>query len=154
MFYYKFNLLCDRIDWFGTKGCKKKILQSFSWLREIKPKKYSKYRLDILFSKNKYTNLKIIENGGWHFSQLKTPKDIETKLLNQEHHDEYKLARERLPKVADLVKRKTIIYDHKAKSTDYKFSKEFKLKTLSMDHMPLFLQLNANKYSDWFDLEK
>ena len=154
LFYYKFNLLCDRIDWFGTKGCKKKILQSFSWLREIKPKKYSKYRLDILFSKNKYTNLKIIENGGWHFSQLKTPKDIETKLLNQEHHDEYKLARERLPKVADLVKRKTIIYDHKAKSTDYKFSKEFKLKTLSMDHMPLFLQLNANKYSDWFDLEK
>ena len=154
LFYYKFNLLCDRVDWFGTKGCKKKILQSFSWLREVKPKKYPKYRLDVLLSKNKYTNLKIIENGGWHFSQLKTPKDIETKLLNQEHHDEYKLARERLPKIADLVKRKTINYDHMAKSTDYKFAKEFKLKTLSMDYMPPFLQLNVNKYSDWFDFEK
>ena len=25
LFYYKFNLLCDRVDWYGTKGCKKKI---------------------------------------------------------------------------------------------------------------------------------
>ena len=24
LFYYKFNLFCDRVDWFGTKGCKKK----------------------------------------------------------------------------------------------------------------------------------
>jgi len=28
LFYYKFNLLCDRIDWYGTKGCKKKLLHS------------------------------------------------------------------------------------------------------------------------------
>ena len=99
-------------------------------------------------------DIKIIDNGGWHFSQLKTPKDIEIKLLNQEHHDEYKLARGNLPSITDLVKRKAIIYDHKAKSTDYKFSKEFKLKTLSIEHMPLFLQKNVNKYSEWFDFEK
>ena len=24
LFYYKFNLFCDRVDWYGTKGCKKK----------------------------------------------------------------------------------------------------------------------------------
>ncbi len=154
LFYYKFNLLCDRIDWYGTKGCKKKLLHSFDWLREIKAKKYPRYRFDILFSKNKYTNVEIIENGGWHFSQLKTPEEIETKLLNQEHHDEYRLAREKLPKVADLVRRKTIIYDHKAKSTDYKFSKEFKLKTVSIDYMPSFLKKNVNKYSEWFDIIK
>ena len=92
--------------------------------------------------------------GGWHFSQLKTPQDIEIKLLNQEHHDEYRLARKNLPKVEDLVKRKTIIYDHKAKSSEYKFSKEFKLTTLSMNHMPLFLKQNVEKYHEWFDLEK
>ena len=93
-------------------------------------------------------------NGGWHFSQLKTPKDIEIKLLNQEHHDEYRLAREKLPSIEDLVKRKSIVYDHKAKSADYKFSNEFKLKTVSMNHMPLFLKQNVKKYSDWFDFEK
>ena len=154
LFYYKFNLYCDRVDWYGTKGCKKKDLISFDWLREIKPKKYSTFRFDTIFSKAKYSNIKVIQNGGWHFSQLKTPKDIEIKLFNQEHHDEYRLARKNLPKIEDLVKRKTIIYDHKAKSSDYKFSKEFKLKTLSMNQMPLFLKQNVNKYTEWFDFEK
>jgi len=153
LFYYKFNLFCDRVDWYGTKGCRKKDLISFSWLREIKAKKYPIYRLDTLFSKTKYKNIEIIDNGGWHFSQLKKPKDIEIKLSNQEHHDEYKLAKKNLPSVEDLIKRKSIIYDHQAKSTDYKFSKEFKLKTLSLTHMPIFLQDNINKYSEWFDYE-
>ena len=40
------------------------------------------YRLDTLASKNKYMDVKIVEDGGWHFSQLKTPKEIEKKLLN------------------------------------------------------------------------
>ena len=154
LFYYKFNLFCDRVDWYGTKGCKKKDLLSFDWLREIKGKAYPFYRFDTFFSKTKYTDVKIIEDGGWHFSQLKSPKDIEIKLLNQEHHDEYRLAKENLPKIEDLVKRKSIIYDHKAKSGDYKFSKEFKLKTLSIDQMPLFLKNNMNKYAEWFDFEK
>ena len=154
LFYYKFNLYCDRVDWFGTKGCKKKKIISFSWLREVKAKKYSFFRFDTFFSKTKYSNVKIVEDGGWHFSQLKTPKDIEIKLLNQEHHDEYRVARKNLPSVADLVKRKSIVYDHKAKSTDYKFFNEFKLKTLSMSHMPSFLKQNLKKYYEWFDFEK
>ena len=154
LFYYKFNLYCDRVDWFGTKGCQKKKIVSFSWLREVKAKKYPFYRFDTLFSKTKYKNVSIVDDGGWHFSQLKTPKDIEIKLLNQEHHDEYRLAKKALPSIAELIKRKSIVYDHKAKSTDYKFSNEFKLKTLSMDDMPLFLKKNENKYSEWFDFEK
>jgi beta-1,4-mannosyl-glycoprotein beta-1,4-N-acetylglucosaminyltransferase len=154
LFYYKFNLFCDRVDWFGTKGCKKKDLLSFSWLREVKAKKYPIYRVDTLFSKLKYTNVKIVDDGGWHFSQLKTPKDIEIKLLNQEHHDEYRLAKKELPDVEDLIKRKSIIYDHKAKSSDYKFSKEFKLKTLPIETMPEFLKENFNQYSEWFDFDK
>ena len=99
-------------------------------------------------------NVKIVDDGGWHFSQLKTPKDIEKKLLNQEHHDEYKLAKEKLPTTEELIKRKIIVYDHHAKSTDYKFSKEFKLKTVSIDALPSFLKENVSKYSDWLDLEK
>ena len=154
LFYYKFNLHCDRIDWYGTKGCKKKFLKSFSWLREIKTKKYPFFRFDTLFSNNKYIDLKIIEDGGWHFSQLMSPKDIEIKLQNSEHHDEYKYAKKNLPKIEDLIKRKVITYDHKAKTSDYKFANEFKLKTLSMDYMPLFLKNSVNKYSEWFDFEK
>ena len=154
LFYYKFNLLCDWVDWYGTKGCRKKFLKSFSWLREIKAKKYPFYRLDTLTSKNKYMNVEIVKEGGWHFSQLKTPEEIEKKLLNMEHHDEYKLAREKLPSIADLVSRKTIIYDHQAKSSDYKYAKEFKLKNASLEHIPLFLRENVKKYSEWFDFDK
>jgi len=153
LFYYKFNLFCDRVDWYGTKGCIKKKLASFSWLREVKAKKYPFFRFDAFFSKTKYRRVKIIENGGWHFSQLKKPEDIEIKLMNQEHHDEYKFAKKNLPSVADLVKRKSIIYDHKAKSSDYKFSKEFKLKKLPIEDMPSFLKENVSKYSEWFDNE-
>ena len=107
-----------------------------------------------MFSKNKYTNVKIIENGGWHFTRVQTPEDIHTKELDAEHHDEYRLSKKDITRVSDLIKRKTIDYDHKADSNDFKFSREFKLKTLSLNHMPLFLQQNVEKYSKWFDLEK
>ena len=153
LFYYKFNLFFDRLDWFGTKACKKKNLKSFSWLRDIKSKKYPFYRLDNIFSKNKYINVKIINDGGWHFSQVKTPKDIQLKLLNGEQHAEFKQTKKDLEYITNLVKRKCIDYDHTIKSTDYKYSKEFNLKTVPMDEMPLFLKENFNKYSDWFDLD-
>ncbi len=153
LYYYKFNLFFDRISWFGTKGCKKKNLQSLSWLRDIKSKKYPIYRLDTFFSNHKYTNVKIIENGGWHFSQVKTPKDIEIKLLNGEQYAEFKQSGKNLNYIVDLVKRKKIDYDHMAKSKDYKYSNEFELKAVPIDNMPSFLQKNFEKYSEWFDLE-
>ena len=39
-----------------------------------------------------------------------------------------------------------INYDFEAKTNEYKFSKEFKLKTLSLDQMPLFLQQNVKSF--------
>ena len=153
LFYYKFNLLCDRIDWFGTKGCKKKNLKSFSWLREIKGKNYSKFRFDTFLSKNKYINVNIVNDGGWHFSQLKSPEDIKEKLISDEMHFEHKLSMNNMSNIEDMIKRKVINYDHKAKTTSYKYSKEFKLKTLSLDYMPLYIKNNLKKYSEWFDLD-
>jgi len=55
--------------------------------------------------------------------------------------------------IEDMIKRKVINYDHKAKTTSYKYSKEFKLKTLSLDYMPLYIKNNLKKYSEWFDLD-
>jgi len=153
LFYYKFNLLCDRIEWHGTRGCKKKHLKSFSWLRDLKIKNYPIYRIDTLFSDTKYMNIKIIIDGGWHFSQVKSPEDIYIKLTNHEEHAEFKDSKQTLNDVRDMVKRKVINFDHQAKSTQYKYSKEFKLKTLSVSEMPSFIQKNLDKYSDWLDLE-
>ena len=154
LFYYKFNLFFDRISWFGTKGCKKRDLLSLSWLRDIKSKRYPIYRADTIISKVKYINVKIVENGGWHFSQIKTPKDIQIKLLNGEQHAEFKQSGKTLDDITDLVRRKRIDYDHKAKSKDYKYSIEFELKTVSMDYMPPFLKQNFKRYSEWCDFKK
>ena len=55
MFYYKFNLVLPKLDWTGTKGCRKKNLINLQWLRNIKDRKYSILRPDILLSKNKYS---------------------------------------------------------------------------------------------------
>ena len=77
MFYYKFNLNLPNFSWTGTKGCKKRNFISPQWLRNIKDRKYNFFRFDTLFSKTKYMNIKIINNGGWHFTNLKNAKEIE-----------------------------------------------------------------------------
>ena len=64
MFYYKLNLLYEDFIWQGTKATTKKNLLSPQWLRNIKGKNYPKWRLDVLFSRKKYSNLTIIKNGG------------------------------------------------------------------------------------------
>ena len=79
-FYYKFNLFYDLMPWYGTKACKKKKLISLSWLRNLKNKQYPFWRLDTLLSKTKHTNLQIVDNGGWHFTNLKTAEEIHKKL--------------------------------------------------------------------------
>ena len=152
LFYYKFNLFCDRVNWHGTRGCKKKHLKSFSWLRDIKIKRYSKFRFDTIFSNTKYIDLKIINDGGWHFSQLKSPEDLYIKLNNHEEHSEFKESKQTLSDIKDLIERKVINFDHNEKFHKYKYSKEFKLKNLSLNEMPKFLQENVDKYSKWFDL--
>ena len=154
LFYYKFNLFCDRYDWYGTKGCKKKDLIDFEWLRNTKTKKYSALRLDTLFSKTKYSDVKIINDGGWHFSQLKKINDIYAKLTNSEDHQEFKDAGKNISDIEDLVKRKVILYDHKAKTSEFKFGKEFKLETISLESMPEYIKNNKDQFKEWIDVNK
>ena len=151
LFYYKFNLFCDRYDWHGTKGCKKKDLIDFEWLRNIKTKKYNFYRFDTIFSKSKYTDVKIINDGGWHFSQLKKIDDIYSKLTNSEDHQEFKDTGKKISDIEDLVNRKVILYDHKAKSSDFKFGKEFKLETIGLEEMPDYIKKNKDQFREWID---
>ena len=76
MFYYKLNLKLPNFNWIGTRCCKKKNLKSPQWLRNIKYRKYPIYRLDTLLSDKKYTDIKIIKEGGWHLPILKLQKRL------------------------------------------------------------------------------
>ena len=50
-FHYKLNLYLKDFYFFGTKGCLKKNLIYPQWIRNIKNKKYSFFRIDTIFSK-------------------------------------------------------------------------------------------------------
>ena len=150
-FYFKFNLLYDRMKWIGTKACKKKKLMSFSWLRNIKLKKYPFWRLDTLFSKKKYTNINIVDNGGWHFTNLKTPEDMYDKFMNFGHHDEFKLSGISIEEIRAKIANKEMFYDHFAdKSSTNKWISDYKLKLVDEKLLPSFLTKNKDKYKDWF----
>ena len=152
LFYYKFNLLFDRIFWYGTKAVKKKKLINFEWLRQVKPKKYNFYRLDTFFKKDKYINLKIIKDGGWHFTRVISPEEIHLKELDAEHHDEYRASNKNPTRIKDLIDRRVIDHDHIADSKNSKYGNEFKLKVISMDELPEYIKMNWKKYEQFLDL--
>ena len=150
-FYYKFNLLYDQMKWIGTKACKKKKLISFSWLRNIKLKKYPFWRLDTLLSKKKYTNINVVNNGGWHFTNLKTPEDMYDKFMNFGHHDEFKLSGISVEDIRAKISNKEMFYDHFAdKSSTNKWKSDYKLKLVDENLLPSFLTKNKDKYREWF----
>tara|TARA_B100001121_G_C18671071_1_gene613862 strand:- start:981 stop:1877 length:897 start_codon:yes stop_codon:yes gene_type:complete len=153
LYYYKFNLLCDRIKWYGTRAIKKKNLINFEWLRQIKPKKYSFYRFDTFFKKDKYIDLNILINGGWHFTRVISPEEIHKKELDAEHHDEYRASNKNPERIKDLIKRRMIDHDHLADTRENKYGKEFALQQLSLDKMPLYIKENRDKYKEFLDLD-
>ncbi len=153
LFYYKFNLLCDRIKWYGTRAIKKKNLINFEWLRQIKPKKYPFYRVDTFFKKDKYINVKIINNGGWHFTRVISPEEIHMKELDAEHHDEYRASKKNPERIKDLIKRRMIDHDHLADSRENKYGKEFPLKQIDISKMPTYIKKNQFKYKEFLDLD-
>ena len=150
-FYYKFNLLYDRMYWFGSKACKKKKLKSFSWLRNLKNKKYPLWRIDSLFSKTKETNLEIISDGGWHFTNVKTPEDLYEKLSNYGHHNEFEDVGYTLEDIKDQISKKIVNYDHLADKIKAKKNFEYKLKKVENNILPNYLQLSHKLYKEWFD---
>ena len=153
LFYYKFNLFTDRILWYGTKAIKKKNLLNFETLRQIKPKKYKFYRFDTLFKKDKFINLKIIKDGGWHFTRVLSPEEIHQKELDAEHHDEYRASNKNPERIKDLIKRRMIDHDHLADTRENKYGKEFALQQLSLEKMPSYIRENQDKYKDFLDLD-
>ena len=151
MFYYKLNLYHPEFIWRGTKGTKFKNFLSPQWLRNIKGKNYSKWRIDTLFSKKKYSNLIFINDGGWHFTCLKTPEELEKKLLSFAHHYEFEESGLKIDGIRKLINEKRIIYDYKADKREYKWSGKYTLQKINDNHLPEYVVANRADYSEWID---
>ena len=151
MFYYKFNLKLPNFNWVGTKSCKKKNFLSAQWLRNIKDKNYPFYRIDLLFSKNKYTNIKFIKNGGWHFTNIKTPEEIRHKLSSYLHHREFDLNPLSSSEINELIKNKKAIYDLNADKRSQKFGNGIELENYDIKKLPNYIYKNLDKFKDWIN---
>ena len=151
MMYYKFNLRLENYIWVGSKACKIKNLESPQWIRDIKDRKYSWWRVDTYFSKKKYNNILFVENGGWHFSYLKNPKDIEKKLKSYLHHIDYDLNPVGEKGIQEMINNKKTIYNIKADQKENKFDGTNKLNKININLLPSYILENKDKLKDWIE---
>ena len=147
--FYKFNLFYKNRSWFGSRACKKKFLSSPQWLRNIKSKKYSIFRIDIFFSIKKYNSVFFVEEGGWHFTNLKTPKEIYYKFSNYLHHREFEHSNLSIKDINNMMKRNISIYNHEVEKSRSKFDGKINLSKLPKKNLPNFLLKNLTLYKKW-----
>ena len=151
MIYYKFNLKLENFIWFGSKACKFKNLKSPQWLRDIKTKKFPWWRVDTMFSEKKYRDIYFVKNGGWHFSYLKNPKDIEKKLKSYLHHIDYDKNPLGVEKIKNIINEKKAIYDLRVDQRKNKFEAKNQLIKIDINQMPSYIQNNIEKFREWID---
>ena len=152
IFYYKLNRYLEGFTWHGTKACKKKNLKSPQWIRNIKNKNFGFWRLDTFFSETKYINKIFIENGGWHFSNLKNPADVEKKLRSYLHHRDFEVENIDLKEISKSMKNNETIYDMFADKTEKKFSEnKRKLSLYPKNELPQYILNNESRFKEWLD---
>ena len=151
MFYYKFNLYLPNLLWTGTKACRKKHLISPQWLRNVKDHKYPFYRIDTIFSKNKYTNVKYINTGGWHFTNIKTAEEIEYKLKSYLHHREFEVNPLSVSQIDEIIKNKKAIYNLNVDKSSNKFEHGNQLQKFEINKLPTYIQINKDNLKEWID---
>ena len=119
--------------WPGTKICVKKYLKSPQWLRNIKIKNVPFWK----FYKPKKPQ--IINEGGWHFSFLKTPENISNKIKSFAHQEYNK---KKYSDVESIKRRISLGKDL--------FDRNLSYKNIKIDNsFPEYIQKNKIKLSDW-----
>ena len=151
IFYYKFNLKLPNTNWVGTKGCKKKYLKNPQWLRNIKDRKYSFFRIDAYFSENKYIDVKTINDGGWHFTNIKSAEEIEHKMKSYLHHREFDLKPIDVKGIKKIMENRQAIYDLGVDKRLKKIGTGNKLEKCDLNDLPETIKLNLPKYREWLD---
>ena len=151
IFCYKFNLNYKNIIWHGSKACKRKNFISPQWLRDVRHKKYPFWRIDILFSKKKYNDIFYVEDGGWHFTNIKSAENLEIKFSNFLHHVEFEESKLKAKNIDEMIKENRILYDLDVDQRTYKWSGNKKLSKVNISELPKYLSINSKKYSEWFD---
>ena len=140
-FYYKLNLQSEKNPfWLGSRICIKKYLKSPQWLRDLKFKRRPFWRID------KYRLNNIIEEGGWHFCNLKTPEELLYKYknlceTNDPIHFNEKID-EKFLNLNEIIKRVNTGQDIIGRDDIFK-------KVNINETYPKYILNNINKFNDW-----
>tara|TARA_A100000164_G_scaffold334522_1_gene325845 strand:- start:325 stop:1119 length:795 start_codon:yes stop_codon:yes gene_type:complete len=133
-FQSKINLINKDIrEWAGTKICQKKNLRSPQWLRNIKIKKRPIWK----FYKPRQPQL--INHGGWHFSFLKTPRNISKKIKSFVHQELNINEFTNTENIEKRIKENKDIFDRKYQYKKIEIDKNF----------PEYILNNKEKFRDW-----
>ena len=123
LYYYKINLQDINLgnNWEGTRGCLKKNLYSINYMRQKVLKKNLKYKF---WRIDKEKNIQIINDGGWHFSYLLTPSEIQRKIktfahteYNKKKFTNLKIIKNKIKKGLDLFNRNIFFMKKKLDQT-------------------------------------
>ena len=140
-YYYKINLQSTQNPyWLGSRISVKKFLKSPQWLRDLKFKKRPFWRVDKLRLNN------IIENGGWHFCNLKNAEQLLYKYknlceTNDPYHFKEKIDQKYL-QIGEIEKKIISGKDIIGREDVYKAKKLDK-------SFPNQILQNVEKYKDW-----
>ena len=134
LFCYKFNLRSvNESPWYGSRISVKKYLRSPQWLRNIKVKS------DRGFFSKLINNHQIIKEGGWHFTSIKKPSEIITKLESFAHSEMVKPHMLNLEYIKNKIDNQKDIFD-----------RDIILEKVEInDKFPNYLLENLEKFSDF-----
>ena len=140
------------MPWYGSKACRKKYFETPEWLRSIKNKKYPFWRFDILFSKSKYNSIHYINDGGWHFTNVRKPEDLKIKLSNFLHHVDFESSGLQIKDLKKLIENKRVMYNHSLDKKKNKWGQGEKLEKIDLKKMPSYILDNLEKYKSWIEI--
>ena len=140
-FYYKINLQSQKNPfWYGSKICVKRYLKSPQWLRNLKFKKRPFWRVD------KYRLNNILDSGGWHFCNMKSPEELLYKYKNLcETNDPYvfkEKIEDKYLNLKEIEKRINLGKDIIGREGNYK--------KIEIDNtFPKYILNNMEQYKNW-----
>ena len=94
---------------------------------------YKFFRLD------KEKNIELFKNGGWHFNNILTPKEISLKLRTFAHSEFSKKEFSDVETIQDKIDKKIDLFNRGHNYKVIEFNKKF----------PKYLLENINEYKDW-----
>ena len=104
------------------------------------------------YLKKKYNDIYFMMDGGWHFTNIREPEDLERKLSNFLHHVDFEKSELGLEDLKKLMIEKKVMYNHTIDKKRYKWGEGEKLQTTKLEEMPKYIIENLEKYSQWLDL--